>query len=281
MCTPFLGAGVNYGILPLGAKLALMLADKFGYPFKECDDLAKVAQFVALDQDPLAPRLAVKEFLADELEQHNIPALLIDPEQPLSVLADLPLPIYMTTNYDNLMFRALQAKSKTPTQELCRWNSTLKGRHSVFDSETGSNLTENNPLVFHLHGYEDLPQSMVLTEDDYVNFLVNLNKDDKMIPSYIEGIITGTSLLFIGYALEDWNFKVIFRGLVGSMEKGLRPASMAVQLTREDQGKGIEEKMRTYMTKYFENLNINVYWGTAREFVAELKERWGTIKNDC
>ena len=89
-CTPFLGAGVNHGILPLGPELANKLAEKFGYPFKDCEDLSRVAQFVAIDRDPLFVKLAVLDLLAEELKQRNISELLGDPEQPLNILASAP-----------------------------------------------------------------------------------------------------------------------------------------------------------------------------------------------
>ena len=79
--------------------------------------------------------------------------------------------------------------------------------------------------------------------------------------------MTGTSLLFVGYGLEDRDFRVLFHGLVGSMEKSLRRKSVAVQLD-------VAGEMREHLIKYFDNLHIGVYWGTAQEFVAELSRRW-------
>ena len=37
-CTPFLGAGVCYGVLPLGAEIAKEWVEEYGYPEKECKD---------------------------------------------------------------------------------------------------------------------------------------------------------------------------------------------------------------------------------------------------
>lgn len=278
-CTPFLGAGVNHGILPLGPELADKLATEFDYPFRDCDDLAKVAQFVALNRDPVRAKETVLDLLMGELEQRREKAgnldLLKDPNQPLSVMADLPLPVYMTTNYDDLIFRALQAKQKAPRREFCRWNSVLRSEPSIFNSEPDFDPQPATPLVFHLHGYDELEQSLVLTEDDYVDFMVNLSRDqDIILPPRIQRAMTRASLLFIGYGLTDWDFRVIFRGLVGSMERGLRRTSVAVQLTPEDMEEHIREARKEYLSRYFQNLDIKVYWGTAQEFAAELREKW-------
>src|SRR3954464_9976272 len=68
---PFLGAGVNLCSRPLdagyihgqnlpnGQELASLLAQRFGYPGPNADDLLKVAQYVEVDQgrDPLNLKL--------------------------------------------------------------------------------------------------------------------------------------------------------------------------------------------------------------------------------
>ena len=38
-----------------------------------------------------------------------------------AVLADLDLPIYITTNYDHFMESALESKGKRPTNDFCSW----------------------------------------------------------------------------------------------------------------------------------------------------------------
>jgi hypothetical protein len=43
-CTPFLGAAVNDGILPLGSDIANEWAAKYDYPLDSKSDLARIAQ---------------------------------------------------------------------------------------------------------------------------------------------------------------------------------------------------------------------------------------------
>ena len=38
--------------------------------------------------------------------------------------------------------------------------------------------SQDKPLVYHLHGELNNPQSMVLTETDYLDFLINLSKEE-------------------------------------------------------------------------------------------------------
>jgi hypothetical protein len=225
-CTPFLGAGVNAGVLPLGADIARKWAAQYHYPLDDTWDLARVAQFLAIRRrDGMFP----KEEIVKALDGVAPPDFSV-PGMPHSVLADLPLPVYMTTNYDDFMASALRTRQKTPQTEVCRWNSVLKQESSVFDSPTGFRPTIANPLVYHLHGHRDrTTESLVLTEDDYLDFLVNISRDQNLLPARIQQALAGASLLFVGYRLADWNFRVIFRGLVTQMESPLRRNSVAGQ----------------------------------------------------
>jgi hypothetical protein len=36
----------------------------------------------------------------------------------------------------------------------------------------------------------------------------------------------------------------------------------------------VKEKTQDYLTRYYENIDCRVYWGTARDFVTELWTRW-------
>jgi hypothetical protein len=267
-CTPFLGAGACAGVLPLGGEISKKWADIHGYPLEDCHDLARVAQFLAVDRDDAM-------FAKDEIAilfKDVAPPDFNEPDEPHGVLADLPLPVYITTNYDDFMVQALKSRKKDPEVELCLWNKYIKDQPSIFNSEPNFKPTQDRPVVFHLHGYKELTESLVLAEDDYLDFLVNISRDQTLLPPQIQRALTGASLLFIGYQLADWNFRVIFRGLIDSMEASLRRLSIAVQLPPE------QEMAQKYLTKYFKNAEVRVYWGKAREFSAELKERWKKFK---
>ena len=268
-CTPFLGAGACFGVIPLGSDIAQEWAQEHDYPLEDCRDLARVAQFLVVQSDPMSP----KEEILERFFRNVDPPDFTQPDEPHGVLANLPLPVYMTTNYDDFMVQALRSRNKDPKPELCRWNKLVKDQPSIFESEPGFNPTPANPVVFHLHGRDEVPESLVLTEDDYLDFLVNISRDQTLLPLRIQRALTGASLLFIGYRLADWSFRVIFRGLVSSMEASLRRISVAVQLSPEDQN------VQNYLADYFGNINVKVYWGTAREFSAELRERWEEFSN--
>jgi SIR2-like domain len=265
-CTPFLGAGAATPTLPLGRKIAADWARENNFPLEDAHDLTRVAQFLAVTTDPLTPKEKIKRLLADA----GTPDFA-ELNEPHAVLAGLPFPLYLTTNYDRSMTEALRARGKTPNQELCRWKESLLTQPSAFDSPDGYLPTEDEPLVYHLHGHLDVVESLVLTEDDYFDFLVNLPRIG--IPPLIQDAISATSLVFLGYRLADWNFRVLFRGFVELTEAADRRLSVTVQLEPHS-SEEFREQAIEYLNRYFGEKKIVVYWGNARDFVAELWERW-------
>jgi hypothetical protein len=169
------------------------------------------------------------------------------------------------------MEQALKSRGKEPDQEICRWNKNLKKskrRSSDF------NPTPEKPLIFHLHGFYEISDSLVLTEDDYLDFLIAISKDKKLLPPRIQEAFTGTSLLFLGYRIADWDFRVLFRILAEYLEKSISRTHVYVQLVTEDLPEVQKENVQRYLDRYFAKLDIQVYWQDCREFAAELRKRW-------
>ncbi|HEV8482775.1 MAG TPA: SIR2 family protein [Blastocatellia bacterium] len=268
-CTPFLGAGACAGVLPLGKDIAQAWARRYEYPLRDSTDLVRVAQFLAVQaRDSLFPKEKIKA------QFENIaPPDFNQPCEIHGILADLPLPMYITTNYDDFMVKALSSRGKEPLTELCRWNDALKESPSIFDQEPKVTLTPQRPVVFHMHGHISEPESIVLTEDDYLDFLINMSEDPQLLPPPIREALTKTSLLFLGYRLADWNFRVVFRSLVSYLKRGFARAHVSVQvapgrLSPNQLGRAIE-----YLDNYFKELKVSVYWGTCQEFARDLSEK--------
>ncbi len=262
-CTPFLGAGAAAGVLPLGSDIARQWAELEGYPLDDPEDLARVAQFLGVHIDAMEPKDRICQLLRG-FEQPDFTRS----GEPHSLLAQLPFPIFMTTNYDHFMASALRHHNKDPKIELCRWNASpaVRAQPGVLD-DTSFVPTPANPVVYHLHGHFGVPDSLVLTEDDYFAFLVAVSRDDKLLPHQIQRALAGTSLLFIGYRLADWDFRVLHRGLVMAGDPTLRRMSVTVQLPHS-------ELAQQYLDQYFDAIHVRVFWGTAEAFVTELSQRW-------
>jgi hypothetical protein len=299
-CTPFLGAGANSNLLPQGAQIASDWATDYSFPLRDSHDLARVALFLALTEERALPKELMQTMLQQmmgDLFKAGSATNLVAPHHPLGILGALPLPVYITTNYDDVMYRALKANRKRAQVEICTWTEHLKSKGAVnypdldhypsgvpppedftfsksrFKSEYPLKPTADSPVVYHLHGHYSLLESMVLTENDYLDFLVQHSKDDAMLPSQISTALTSSSLLFMGYSLADPNFRVLFRGLIHPLAE-TRRLSVAIQLRPQDLAQPDEERALHFLEKYFGDLQIKVFWGTAEEFAAELWRRY-------
>jgi hypothetical protein len=282
-CVPFLGAGAAAKWLPLGVSLSKKMADQHDYPLDDYHDLARVTQFLAIkSEDEMYP----KEIISRELKRIKAPDFTLEDyyDTPYSILADLNLPLYITTNYDNFMEEALRNRGgKEPVTEFCRWNNFAEaaGISSVFDKGKKYKPTPKEPLVYHLHGVMDWPQSMVLTESDYIDFIVQLNRENDILPSVIRNALASNTLLFLGYSLNDINFRIIFRGIVNFLGKKAQLSNIAVMLPFRSPSGEKPKTIQEYMSEYAKYMyKVNIYWGDIDEFIRDLRHRWDCFKKD-
>ncbi len=234
--------------------------------------MARVAQYLAVLYDPVFPKEQIQT-----IYENADPPQFNDPASPYNILASLHLPIYITANFDNFMEDALRHQHKDPHRELCRWNPTLQRTQKSILNE-GFQPTSADPLIFYLNGHYQTPDSIVLTEDDYLDFLVNISSAEYNLPPRIQQSFTGSSLLFIGFNPFAWNFRVLFRGLVAATEASLRRISVTVQMPPlpDNVSDATREKVQSYLSEYFDatDRRMRVYWGSSEEFLTELHQRW-------
>ncbi|MEI2689141.1 MAG: SIR2 family protein [Anaerolineae bacterium] len=117
---------------------------------------------------------------------------------------------------------------------------------------------------------------MVLTEDDYFDYLIGVTSNNDLIPAAVRRALTDTALLFLGFNLDEWDFRVLFRSIMqreGRNRRG-RYAHIAAQIDPE-QGQILEpEGARRYLEAYFGDADISIFWGRVDDFSAELADRW-------
>jgi hypothetical protein len=274
-CTPILGPGAYLDSFSLSLKVAQdWAAADPEYPFENCFEISRVAQFLSIKFDVTDP----KDRIVDHIRQLTPPDF-DNAKEPHRILASLPLPVYITTNYDDFMKQALELEHKDPKRDFSRWNKFCQDSEpSIFASDYRPTVA--NPTVFHLHGHAEVAESLVLTDDDYLDFLVSISKDEKLIPHHIEKALTGTSLMLMGYRLDDWNFRVLFRSIVSYLEKSLIKTHVCVQLEPADTSIEQRTRARKYFNRYFDRHDVRVYWGTCQDFAVELKKRWKESGHD-
>jgi hypothetical protein len=284
-------------------------ADSVGYPLADGDNLTRVAQFLSVTrQDPARARSSYLKFLKQslfesasgepgtdqsflegvksELRSLTFSQLAADRlrrpdfsqewETPLSVLAMLPIPFYLTTSHHRFMEAALRAVGKTPRTEVYCWREGLElNLPPEFASDPSFEPEVNTPLVYHLHGVDDYPDSLVLTEDDYLEFLVNVTQDfnTEAFPNTVRTALSSWFLLIVGYELHAWDLRVLLHGLIRN--KPLRPRSVTIQLMPgAEEGIKNSDGFREYLQEYFGQVHFDVYWGNPQTFIETLRKEW-------
>ncbi len=296
LCTPVIGPQLAETRLGSSRMIARMWAERYRYPMEdyEREQLAYVAQFLSIKHDYRFPRRSLietlRQLLIDEyrdvlpdLDRLDLLDLYRtigrherarDPFDPYRTLAAQPLPIYVTANASNMLSEALLEAGKQPVIELCRWNEDLDRLPSIFEREPDYRPSAERPLLFHLFGSFDQPETLVLTEDDYFDFLINIAAERERIPAIVRDALADSALLFLGFELEDIGFRTLFHSLI----KPLRGASrrrryvqIAGQLMpREDQVLQPDRAIR-YLEAYFQDTAaISIFWGSPRDFCVAL-----------
>lgn len=305
--------------LDVDAELAEIWADMIHYPLPDRFKLARVAQFnrvksfdaeqakdkylkflkkALLDVAEYDPEL--KDQVSDLRSQTSrlsfsqiakdlgYPRYTNGMQDPLQVLAKLPLPIYVTTSYYDFLERALVAQDRTPRIQVCFWDDEPQDVLEEHRPDPDFVPTVENPLVYHLHGLERYPRTLVLSEDDYLDFLVKISeptvKEKPIIPLYLRSALVSSSLMLLGYRLEGWDFRVLFRGLINARQNSQRSLSFVVQLAPDvvsDVLTSSEAKneARQYLQAYFGDM-FKVEWGDSEKFISRLWQHWRTWQEE-
>ena len=261
---PVLGAGANlcdraadeqwrFGSnLPNGSELAVWLAHKLQCDLTDTADLLRVTQYAGVTRGsgPLYKQLR-------ELFNHDdypIPTLH-------RFLAELPgraekkglgrrHQLIVTTNYDTLMERALEEADEP--FEVVRYLASGDDRGLFIHEPSDANgapradggrghvirrprkysgiSPDERTVVLKIHGGIDrrglAPDSYVITEDDYIDFLTRTSPNE-LIPAVLLEKLLNSHFLFLGYAMRDWNLRVLLHRIWG--ERDLSWESWAIQ----------------------------------------------------
>lgn len=264
-CVPFLGAAANvksaklsYDGLPLGADVADELLKEIAqFKGKDPRDLARVSLQYAFETD--RPRLleTLRRILPDEKRQ---PSVL------LQTLARLPLGLIVTTNYDRLLERALQGVKSYETiiQRAEGFPDTPETRAQFEALEGYKGL-----VLYKIHGsFLDLVDGedfspVIITEEDYVQFLTIVGQENIGVPRMIQKKIVPSTLLFLGYSLEDWDFRTIYKGIIEPLPKHQARKSFAIQKDPSE-----------FWVSFWEKKGVVIYNLDLYEFAEELKANY-------
>ena len=284
-------------------------ATSLGYPLEDQNDLARVAQYnrvrsedaeqakvkylaflktilleVASNDNKVASlvpelRKQIYETSFADLAQKELgyPRFAEADQDTLRLLARLNLPVYITTSYYDFLEKAIILEKRKPITQVCFWSgpeANLPEEHRPRELVP----TPENPVVYHLFGLEQYPKTLVLSEDDYLDYLVEVTGDtdtnNPIIPHYLRAALSESALVLLGYRLRDWDFRVLFRVIIHLISSDSRPRGLILQLKPEQSGVDNPDEARKYLQDYFEPSAFNVEWYTADEFIHKLWEEW-------
>jgi hypothetical protein len=302
-CIPFLGAAVNIKNagegyndgLPLGKEVTLKMVGQMlgkpnvqsweelakvvtgdqqlddGGPYAdlrrtELQDLARVALHIHTAKDVPSLVRMVKAIINDD-ESKSKPSPL------LQVLAKLPFNLIVTTNYDRLMERALAHRQPfVVVQPLKGFES---GEYKKLEQDlAGYMADEKGPILYKIHGSFDEKKdpltlkikdnsAIVISEEDYIRFLTLIGKETAGIPNLIKASLKDSTLLFLGYSLEDWDIRTLYKGLIETLDPSEKRTSFAIQWDPPD-----------FWVDYWKKKGIEIYSMDLYKFAKELEQRY-------
>jgi len=266
-CILFLGAGVHAAptenskyIYPKAQRplmandLAQKLAEACDYqkkfPGEASLDLSRVSQ--AFEITFGLERKGLVDFLDDHLRNGKAPSPI------LRMLAALPFKIIVTTNYDDLFETALRESKPAKRPNVLVYNPAP----TQPTTDISEDPTEERPMVFKMHGDLDKPESIVITDEDYITFVQRMSDKDSFhpIPQTVRFRMQRWPTLFIGYSLRDYNLRLLFRTLRWRVDPANYPPAFSVDRTPDPLILQIYQNQRRFISFFSYDLWTFVPW---------------------
>lgn len=220
-CVLLLGPGVavdpdNPDGEPLSVQLSLELAEHLrcdgkGDQIVSPRNLAHVSQVCARAMRRRRPglELLVGDFFARYKKATT--QLHLD-------LASLPFRSCITTTPERFLLNAFrQTPNKEPVYDYYHFKPNPKRARKRVTPAPPKGDRENHPIVYDLYGSLDEPDSLVLTENDLLDFLVGVTRQSPPLPAHIGSQFTDRSLsfLFVGFGFRHWYVRILLHVLSG------------------------------------------------------------------
>jgi len=113
-----------------------------------------------------------------------------------------------------------------------------------------------------------------VTEDDHLDFLRAISAEPHYLPVHFKRRLTEAMLLFLGYDVRRLDCRVLLRGLVVHLKNLQTSDRIALlQIDPEEEDAPCADELKKYMEGCCKEVQIEVYWGSVRDFLRELRER--------
>jgi hypothetical protein len=247
-CILFLGAGVHasppagsvfrYSLElrpPIGSALSRELARECGFAEQLPREDPSNLQRVALAYEIAFSRARLVAAVNDAVHVDK------EPSPMLRALAQLDFPVVITTNYDQLFEQALRDVGKQPRVAIYtpRLEETTDYRKP----------TAQSPIVFKIHGDISRPETIVITDEDYIDFVLRMSNKEPYdpLPRRLKVYLTDWTTLFVGYSMLDYNLRLLFKTLRWKIDNANLPDMYSVDVAPDPLIMDVWQSQRRYL----------------------------------
>jgi hypothetical protein len=216
----------------VGNDLSNLLAGECDYPDTDRNNLQRVSWYY----EWYWSRSRLVSTVKDAVHKNR------EPSPILRGLARLGFPLVVTTNYDQLYEQALVQVATEKTTDNGNRESGSSGPRKTFEkcvySPHSTAVTKDCiaqpsrdcPYLLKIHGDVDQSESIVITDEDYIQFVLRMSDRAQYKPvgrSMLTHLATWPTL-FIGYRLKDYNLRLLFKSLRWKLDVANIPDAYAV-----------------------------------------------------
>lgn len=247
--------------MPLTEMLAGELAGKLTVETRKAIDtrsLAQVSHCYALEKDRTLLEAAVTEFYQARTGHTS---------SFHRNLAALPFALTVTTTPDMMLWNALQKEGKKP--RISSYNFQVPGDNLQLVGEGSVDM----PLLYYLYGRLDPPESLVLTDNDLLDFLVAVVSNNPSLPVDILSQFhdANKTFLFIGFGFQHWYLRILLHVLHRDRDKHKQRRSVAFEKEDSDPSPLLRQNVFFFQRS---NYKLHIYQEDLERFSSELKQRF-------
>lgn len=308
--TPILGPGMCESYFGTRREIAALWKETYRYPMSGADteDLHRVAQYMAATRYPAFPRDEYLKYVYRRIvDKHRAllpPELVALPppqiaerlaevvsvlgralrqgpagdDDPYAVVASYHLPVYITTDPSDLLVDTLVERGVRPRVRVMRWNKASAQRDDdcveAAPKDAPAKPTPEFPIVVKLFGDLAEPNSLVVTEDHFFDYLTQVaSTKDAFSPSVRRRLCDGP-LLFVGFQPDAWDFRVLFMSLLQIEGRDLSKDYEHFSVQMDPNSILDPASARRYIEKYLQAKGkLRLYWGDVTTFLGDLKQK--------
>lgn len=196
-----------------------------------------------------------------------------EPSEIHCAIASLPFQLIISTCHDGLLAKAMENIGKIPS----RYRYNIRGdRHD--NPEFALPGSVNAPLIYHLFGDYAEPQSLVLSENDLLDFLVASISEQPPLPNSLRRALqrSGQNFLFVGFGIRHWYLRVLMKALVKALVRGISTSQTASAFALEPFLQGVPDTERQQTILFYQRgTRVEICQDEINGFLSELTRRLG------